>query len=762
MPGLAAHGFAVLHFRRQFSLGAVPAHFPVQVSADNRFRLYVNGRFAGLGPALGNPFRWRFENYDLARFLHSGKNVISAEVWNFGEQAAERQMTMRTGFLLAGSGVAAVASTGTRRWQVALEPGIRLLPDSASMARLHTYYVAGPGELLEGRSLDWGWRQPGNQGAWQPATVIEPAASRLQNEPGTWMLEADPLPAMEFAAASAGALVRSEGLPGGPPPLVQGTVNGLRIPAQARVALLLRTPALQTAYPDLRISGGAGATIRLTYAEALVNSHGQKGNRNEITGKHIFGVYDEVIADGGAHRDYMPLEWRTWRYLQLDIRTGAQPLTIDALRAFRTGYPFRQKASFSSDAAWLKPMWTVSWRTARLCAHTTYMDCPYYERLQYVGDTRIQALITYAMTGDARLPRQAIQALHDSLLPDGITSSRYPSRKLQIIPTFSLMWVGMVRDYWNYTGDAAFTRQQLQVTRSVMDWYLARQNANGLMGKLPWWAFVDWTSGYKDGVPPQDAQGDSAAITLQFAQALGDAAGLEQRLGNAERAREYLAARRRALSAVWRLCWDPGKRLIADTPQHATYSQEANALAVWLDAVPRAQQRGLMRRLLWPELGGARPGAELSPAGYYFRFYVARALDHAGMGADYLRLLGPWKQALAMGLTTWPETDPASTRSDCHAWSAHPAYDLLTTVAGIRPGAPGFARVLLMPHLGNLKRVNAAMPTPHGLVQVRYRREGARLMVEAVLPAGVTGTLRWRGARVALRAGEQSVRLGGR
>ena len=87
-------------------------------------------------------------------------------------------------------------------------------------------------------------------------------------------------------------------------------------------------------------------------------------------------------------------------------------------------------------------MMEVGWHTARLCAHETYMDCPYYEQLQYAGDTRIQALVSFFMTGDGRLARQAINALDGSRTPEGLTFSRAPSRLPQYIPPFSLWWIG--------------------------------------------------------------------------------------------------------------------------------------------------------------------------------------------------------------------------------------------------------------------------------------------------------------------------------
>jgi len=37
-------------------------------------------------------------------------------------------------------------------------------------------------------------------------------------------------------------------------------------------------------------------------------------------------------------------------------------------------------------------------------------------------------------------------------------------------------------------------------------------------------------------------------------------------------------------------------------------------------------------------------------ATYYFRFYLARAAEHAGLGDEYLRLLGPWRDDGAVGI----------------------------------------------------------------------------------------------------------------
>ena len=70
----------VLHFRRTLSLAAVPLSYPVRVSADNRFILFVNGHRVGDGPARGDLAHWRYERFDLAPLLQPGQNLITATV----------------------------------------------------------------------------------------------------------------------------------------------------------------------------------------------------------------------------------------------------------------------------------------------------------------------------------------------------------------------------------------------------------------------------------------------------------------------------------------------------------------------------------------------------------------------------------------------------------------------------------------------------------------------------------------------------------
>jgi len=753
-PGTDPFGFGVYHFRKAIELPTRPRRFVVHVTADNRYQLWVNGVRVVWGPARGDLNHWRFETIDLAPHLHAGKNVLAAVVWNYGELAPEAQVTWRTGFLLQGDTKAEQTANTNESWKAARNPAYSPLP--FTHAQMRGYFVVGPGERVEGARYLWGWeREDHDDARWAMAAPAVPdgrangSPRSSQDAPNRWMLVPRTIPLMEETPERLAAVRQAIGVD--VPPAFPTAPASFSIPAGTRARLLLDQSHLTTAYPVLQYSGGAGAAIKMAYAEALYqpkNKGGDKGNRNEIEGKEFVGNYDLVVADGGRHRRYSPLWWRTYRYLELTIETQGEPLVIEDLHGIYTGYPFERRQRIDTGSALVPQILDVGWRTARLCAHESYMDCPYYEQLQYAGDTRIQALVSLYTAGDARLMKNAIALLNDSRTAEGATMSRAPTRQQQYIPPFSLWWIGMVHDYYMYVDDPAFVREMLPGVRAVLQFFAKHQKANGSIGPLPWWNYVDWTAEWRSGVPPREADGSSAPLDLQLLLAYGWAADLEESLGSKAMAADDRAAAGLLRQTARSLYWDAGRRLFADTPAHAQYSQHANVLAVLAGVSAGAEARDLIARVI------ADPA--LTQCSYYFRHYLHSAANLVDEGDRYLDLLGEWESMLGRGLTTFAERYDAPgnpSRSDCHAWSSSPNFEIFRTVLGIDTAAAGFARVRIRPFLGKLERVSGSIPHPKGEIAVRLERTPNGLRADITLPPGVAGDFSWRGAHRSLGPG---------
>ncbi len=752
-PETSGSAYGVYHFRKTFELDENPDTFIIHVSADNRYRLFVNGKAACFGPARGDILNWRYETLDLAPLLKRGENVIAAVVWNFGEQRPVAQFSIRTAFILQGnSDKEAIVNTNSS-WKVYHNKGYE--PVTVDYSMVNGYYAAGPGDHVNASLYPWNWEKPEfDDSEWlEVSAVNNPGSPRgIYNYSGNsgWNLVPRTIPMMEETKLTIPVIVRSENIQVDEG-FLQGT-GSLTIPSNTRASVLLDQTHLTIAYPELWVSGGKNSEIKITYAEALRDSAGKKGNRNETQGKGIHGYYDVFEPDGGENRLFRPLWYRTYRFVELHIQTDDEPLIIKDLYSIFTAYPFMQNATFQTNDVMLDNIWEVAWRTARLCATETYVDCPYYEQLQYVGDTRLQALISLYVSGDDRLMKNALNQFDDSRIPEGLTMSRYPTYFPQMHPTYSLIWILMIHDHYMLRADSAYTARFLMGISNVLLWFEQRIDTSGLLGKLTWPNYMDAAPGFRPaGAPPGTIDGQSAQITLLFAYALDHAAELFTHHGKQGQATYYQDLSMKLKQAAFEKCYDESKKLFYETPDKQTLTQHTNVLAILTDVIPVNEQAELMHKILEDKT--------LIPSQIYFSFYNMRALKKVGMGEQYLDNLQHWEIMINNGLTTFAERSLEG-RSECHAWSAHPLYDFLATVCGIEPAEPGFKSVKIEPHLGKLKEITASMPHPLGKIEVylkRIKNEGIEGRI--VLPEHLTGSFTWQDKSVVLKEGENLIVL---
>lgn len=744
VPGEPETGYGVYRFRKLIDISTKPESFVIHVSADNRYKLFVNGSLASLGPARGDLFHWNFESVDIAPFLKNGKNVISAVVWNFGKETPEAQVSLRTALIIQGNTVSEEGVNTNNSWKCIRDEGYSLRTPEL----LYTYYVSGPGENIDYRKYISGSEQLGfDDSAWKPAMQLSNGLPKgVFDWSHGWMLVPRSIPPMEISYQRLSSLRKAEGISA--PKEFPAEKADLVIPANKSIVLWLDQGVLTNAYPVVNFSGGKDAAITLTYAEApykIENSgdwktEKQKGNRNEVAGKRIVGVSDRLISNGSRDQLFTSLWWRTYRYIQIEVETKQAPLTIHDVYGYFTGYPFQFNAHFSTGDPVHEKIVETGWRTARLCAVETYMDCPYYEQLQYVGDTRIQALVSLFNSGDDRLMRNAIDQLDYSRLAEGLTQSRYPTAHTQIIPTFSLWWIGMVHDYWMYATDTKFVESKLPGVRQVLNFFEDYQQEDGSLRNVPYWPFTDWVQGrgWRNGMPPVGGDLSSAALDIQLCLAFKVASEMELKLGLQELSTLYQQKYDQLKKVIRAKYWDGSRNVFADTSDKKLFSQHTNTLAVLSEIVTGDEATTLMKKVL--------TDTSLTQATIYFKYYVHIAAAQSGLGDHYLEWLGDWKDQLANGLTTWAEiSDYNNARSDCHAWGSSPNIEFFRIVLGIDSDAPGFSRIKIEPRLGTLRKVAGKMPHPLGEIETSYSLVKGNWVMEIRLPKGAPGKLIWRG-----------------
>ena len=746
-PNTNGQDYGVFYFRKTIDLSTVPDSMIVDVSADNRYKLYVNDSLVSLGPARGDLHFWNYQTIDLAPFLRKGKNLLAATVWNEGPHRPEAQISYQTGFILRGRAGADILNTN-KSWKVIRDAGYQALPG---------FFAASTGELIDYRRSpiqpmafdtdDTNWLMATEMGKGQPRGLSDGAG---------WSLVPTTIPPMEMTRQRIPELRKTTGMPA--PNGFPAQKRAVRIPANSRVSFLLDQTFLTNAYLSLQFSGGKNAGITLRYAESLYEEFnqygGKKGNRDEIDGKVFSGRMDSLLSDGRTGQLYSNLNFRTYRYVQLTVITRDEDLVIDDIYGTFTGYPFAKTSRFEADQPEMDQILEIGWRTARLNAFETYTDCPYYEQLQYIGDTRVQAMISYYNTPDDRLARRAIDLIDQSRLPEGITQSRYPTRGTQLISTFSLWYIGMLHDYWMYRNDPAFIQGKLMASRAILDFFSKYQGADGSLHQTPYWTFVDWAGGdgWYVGNPPVDKEGGSAILDLQLLWAYQWAAELESKLGLQELATQYTGRAQTLAKTIRKKYWSPTRGLFADTREQSNFSQHANSLAILTGLIPEEQLPSFGNKLLSDKT--------LTSCTIYFKYYLHQALAKAGLGNQYLEWLDVWRNNIRMGLTTWTEDSNIDySRSDCHAWGSSPNIEFFRIVLGIDTDAPGFRKVRIEPRLGKLTEASGSIPHPAGQIKADYRKTGANLNVRIQLPAGISGHFIWKKKRYPLSPGENRLQV---
>lgn len=755
MPGIEGHEYGVYYFRKDVKLATVPSAAKVNVSGDNRYKLFVNGQMVCLGPARSDVAHWNYDEVDLAPYLKVGQNVIVAMVWNEGAMRPAANMNYRTAFMLQAAEPTAEAFKTDGSWWCIRDNGYQPMAVSAP-----GFYAAGPGEIVDMRTTVKDWQDDNaTLSDWQKAVVVSKINQVGISEPyGTydgWLVRKSDLPQRYLRLQRLAEVRRATGVKVSTK-FLEGKAP-LTIPAHSSAELILDQHEETNAYLSLAFSGGNDARISIGYAEALYDVNMKKGNRNDIEGKHFVGRTDSLISNGSANQMFTTMTWRTYRYLVLRVATHGEALTLNDIYGTATGYPFNYKASISCPQSiinhQLSTLFTIGLRTAQLCGVETYMDCPYYEQLQYFGDARIQALVTMFMSDDDVMVKNMYNMADWSRSYDGVTQSRYPSTQPQWIQPYALHYIYSLHDYMMYGRDMDFLRSKLMSTRTVLDYFHQYQQADGRVKDLPGWNFSDWVDGcsnWRSGVALPGNDGCNSVMDLQLLYAYEMAADLERQLGMKAYADLYADRIAQLKETIQRTYWRADRGLYSDRSDSDVFSQHAQALAILTGMVIGDKATKLAERL--------ERDTTLAPASIYFKFYTHEAMTRAGLGDHYLSWLDIWRKYIDLGLTTWGETsDVEGSRSDCHAWGASPNVELMRTVLGIDSDAPAFAHVRIAPHLGDIKQINGSMPHPKGMISVSYKQRGGKLEATISLPEDVSGTLVWKGVEKPLHGGPQTV-----
>jgi hypothetical protein len=749
----------------------------LHVSADQRYILFLDGKRIGRGPERGDLRHWMYDSYDLSL---SGNHTLVAITWWISPTSptppAEAQLTARPAFMLNVQGDAAERfCTGVAPWSVRRIDGVQFV----SAHTTHGYFAIDPRVQIDGFAYPWGIESGAGEGWSEPRKLRKPTLAALVREAGmNWQIRPAMLPAMHETRVKHARVRHAQSLGNADASTVpvrrsdhdsniastlQKLFDGdsVTVPAGSRWRAIVDFEDYHCVFTHLSSTGGRDASVCVGFAESLYvpdengKAKGFLKRYSDIEGLLLVGFADTFTTDGAPDRVFDSLWWSAGRYVEVVIETQSEPLTLNALAFDATGYPYRFDGSFESSDARLATVVPLGLRTLRACSHETSMDCPYYEQLNYAGDTRLQSLVAMTWSRDDRLVRKSIDLFDWSRTGDSWASSRYPTRTTQTIPTFCMWWVAMVYDYARYRGDRAFVAAKMPGVRAILERWRQQIDPDGLVRTPAGWNFVDWVKQWKGGSPTNRLPDrPCGVIHWQLIYTLSLAAELETMMNEPLLAQRHTQTASALAAVAERVYFDERRGLLADDTDHAHFSEHAQVLAL----ISTKLSSNLRDRVAAGIIDRQEDLAHTSIYFSHYTFAALRSIDRVDKIIDRMSL---WFEHEKMGLYTLLES-PEPSRSDCHAWGAHPLYHYFDSFLGIRPASFGFQSVDITPDLGPLTHARGTMIHPQGEIRVDLRRTGdastgGQLTGTIDLPGTVTGVFRHDTRLIRLASGRNTV-----
>ena len=397
---------------------------------------------------------------------------------------------------------------------------------------------------------------------------------------------------------------------------------------------------------------------------------------------------------------------------------------------------------FACDDVEVNELWEIAAHTIRCCSQEFLEDGPCRDGMCWIGDCAVAGPAALLVVDGAYLLKRSLSMFLELARPDGslpANAVRAGGHRLDRLPylranpqgplgewtlaNYVADYAIAIRDYVHWTGDAGMRQDCREVVQKAGLWCV------GTLSRLAEGADTGDYITDNDGSPDGPWWRSPGTLACQLYGGVAVGAGLT---GDAD------------LAAALEQCggfvkpYRAANGGFSDEPdgppsRHATsagvLAELTNAAHDLFDDRHYAQAR--------PLVSGYAASQWLAA--------IARSGD-TGLVLDHLRRW--WGPMRAAGSSTaWERLDPrdgsyprpdGAPVSQCHAWSGAPAALLPLKILGIECRAPGWDTLRIAPRLGPLRWAEAAVPTPHGLIEVRAERneKSGAVAVEKVLPSG--------------------------
>ena len=710
-------------FRHSFWIDSVPEKATLYITADQCYRLYINGEYVNSGPARGYQKSWPYDEIDVAKYLRPDKNVIAVRVYNAGRSTFGylSQGTAGVIFALDLGGGNVIASGGNTPSRI--QTGCHRLTAWQSMQLNNQEHIDLREEDPGWTALDYddsGWVR----GSWSAPFNRMPFYDFEGR--GIPLLEEYELPPAKLIAQGSGKavsqdehyfnineLVAREGMDHSAVPSAGGAVKVPPSKDGEFQSFIFDFGHMVVGMPIMKVEGAKGGEI--IDLSGFDTMHENFAIDNSYRHHCKTSLSNRMICRPGDQKhDFFQISGI--RYLLVRVRNNPDS-EIRITPSLRwSAYPMKDEGKFSSSNPVANRIWEACKLTQKVCSLDAYVDTPMREQAQWWGDARVQAWNTFFISGDDRLLRRGIRIISMQTTPNGLTYGHAPTMAHHcILPDFSLIWILTLWDHYWQTGSPEAYSAHKDTVSGILSYFDGITDPETGLAKADnrYWLFLDWTDIQKDGQP--------AVLNLWLLYALDRMEALCRDAGMKTDAKKFAARAKKVRAAIEKNLVDTDG-LVSDgirpdgtmNPQKSIHAQTlAKMNNIKGFDFEKAKELIFLPYLRDGKLTHGYPSS-------YWVVYVLQTMADAGYEREvYDYILKNWAAMSEYGTVFEGFNFFDGSRS--HAWTAHPSFLLPRILGGVRQEAPGWKKVSFKPNYFE-DSAEVTYPTPQGSIKVAWKK----------------------------------------
>ncbi|MDR6550305.1 family 78 glycoside hydrolase catalytic domain [Paenibacillus qinlingensis] len=647
----------------------------LNLTADDYYKLYINGEFVAQGPAQSDANHYYFNKIDVRSYLKLGENAIAVHVYYQGLlNRAYNSADYRQGLiaeLWAGENLL-LKTDGT--WKVKRaqdnQPGIKFGYD--------TQFT----ENLDARLTNRGWTEISyDDSEWDYAEAAERTDYTFVQQPTPLL-----------------AVYKKQ------PAHVKRLGEG---------HFLIDFGSELTGQFAMSAHGNGGDPVHIFSGEELMT--GDQAVRYEMRCNCLY--HDQWTLSGDI--DYFETyDYKAFRYVE--VQGPEEALIPDSFHAVVRHYPLDEESCLlhSSDVR-MNQIFDICKNGVRYGSQENYVDCPSREKGQYLGDNTIIGHSHMLLSGDLRLYRKAIeQFARSSFVCVGIMAV-VPGHYMQEIADFSLQWPQQLLTYYRYSGDKAFLQEMYPFAEGLLQHFTQFEREDGLLKDVTdKWNLVDWPQNLRDNYDFELSRpvspGCHNVINALYIGCVSTVNEIRDLLHV-----DYENRLPQLKMSFIKAFYDKENGLFTDSEQSTHHALHANVLPLLYHIAPEESVTTIVDMIRTKRFA----------CGVYFSYFVMKALAEVAEYALIYDLLSAddehsWGNMLKEGATTCFEAwgkDQKWNTSLCHPWASGPVPVLIEDIIGLKPAKPGWGAIAFRPKLpATWTSFSLQLNVPTGTIRLQY------------------------------------------